>query len=83
MSLQRVWDFLLKPTHVFACCNQLQVASNHKPLRSAESIKLESFYATRRNPRLSTSSYLSSSFYNLGARRNPKCVMVGMGPNLG
>jgi hypothetical protein len=63
--------------------NRLQVASNPKPPRSAEAIEMERYYAMRRNARQSSSSFLNSSSYNSGGRRNPKCVMEGPAPNLG
>jgi hypothetical protein len=63
--------------------NGLQVVFSPKPPLSAEVIKMERFYAMRRNARQSSSSFLNSSSYNSGGRRNPKCVMVGPAPNLG
>ena len=63
--------------------DDFQVASSPKPAWSNASIELERYYARRRNARQSTSSFSKSSSYNSGGRRNPKCVMVGPGPNLG
>jgi hypothetical protein len=61
----------------------LQVASNPKPPRSVEAIKMERFFAMRRNVRQSSSSFSNSASYYLGGRWNSKCIMVGPAPNLG
>ena len=67
----------------FVWFDDFQVASNPKPTRSNASIELERYHAIRQNARQSMSSCSNSSSYNSGGRRNPKCVMVGPGPNLG
>ena len=50
---------------------------------SSASIELECLYAMPINARQSTSLYSTSSSYNSGGGRNPKCVMEGPRPNLG